>query len=435
MPPVPVDARACCSSLDTAYNRAMRNAGPLPALAVVLAALACLPVVAVVGRGLAPAPARRGRTSRATVLPRYVVEYALLVVLVGAGVAIGGTATGWLVARRRFPGSRFFAWALLLPLAMPSYVMAYAYTDFLQYAGPVQIRAARDLRLDARRLLVSGRALAAGRRRDVRLHAVSLRLPARAHRVPRAAAGAGRGGAHARSRSPRGVLARRAAARAAGDRRRHRAGADGDARRLRHRRLLRRRHVHDRHLSRVVLAGRPHRGRAARHAAAGVRRRRASRSSARRAARRVPPAAPAARPVAPMRDRTPARVRAPARDHVLRDSARSSASSCPVLLLLRLLLRRGRRRVHPRFFGWTWNSLRVAAIAAALAVVFAVWSPTRVRLAPGSGHAQPSRVLHPGLRGAGHGARRRRAAAARRGRQPGSPRSCANRPAAVRARC
>jgi hypothetical protein len=38
----------------------------------------------------------------------------------------------------RFPGSAFFAWSLLLPLAMPAYVMAYAYTDFLQYAGPLQ---------------------------------------------------------------------------------------------------------------------------------------------------------------------------------------------------------------------------------------------------------------------------------------------------------
>jgi hypothetical protein len=66
------------------------------------------------------------------------VATAALVVLVGAGVAIGGTAAGWLVACRSFPGSRFFAWALLLPLAMPAYVMAYAYTDFLQYAGPVQ---------------------------------------------------------------------------------------------------------------------------------------------------------------------------------------------------------------------------------------------------------------------------------------------------------
>ena len=76
---------------------------------------------------------------------------------VGLGAGLGGTATAWLVAQRRFPGSRVFEWALLLPLAMPAYVMAYAYTDFLQYAGPLQTRAARRLRLGARGLLVPRR--------------------------------------------------------------------------------------------------------------------------------------------------------------------------------------------------------------------------------------------------------------------------------------
>ena len=107
-------------------------------LAIVLGLLAVLPVAAIVGRGLAFGAGDTWTHLAATVLPRYVANTVALVVLVGAGVAIGGTAAGWLVACRSFPGSRFFAWALLLPLAMPSYVMAYAYTDFLQYAGPVQ---------------------------------------------------------------------------------------------------------------------------------------------------------------------------------------------------------------------------------------------------------------------------------------------------------
>ncbi len=108
------------------------------ALAVTFALLAVLPVAAIVGRGLASGAGDTWAHLAATVLPRYVANTLALVVLVGAGVAIGGTAAGWLVARRRFPGSGVFEWALLLPLAMPSYVMAYAYTDFLQYAGPVQ---------------------------------------------------------------------------------------------------------------------------------------------------------------------------------------------------------------------------------------------------------------------------------------------------------
>lgn len=103
-----------------------------------LALMGVLPIAAVVSRGLAFGAGETWSHLAQTVLPRYLVNTLALVVMVGAGVAIGGTAAGWLVARRRFPGSRLFAWALLLPLAMPSYVMAYAYTDFLQYAGPAQ---------------------------------------------------------------------------------------------------------------------------------------------------------------------------------------------------------------------------------------------------------------------------------------------------------
>ena len=62
--------------------------------------------------------------------------------LLGAGVLIGvvviGAATGWLAASCEFPGRRMFEWALLLPLAMPAYIVAYAYTDALQFSGPVQ---------------------------------------------------------------------------------------------------------------------------------------------------------------------------------------------------------------------------------------------------------------------------------------------------------
>ena len=110
----------------------------LTACAAVLVLLGVLPVAAIVGRGLAFGAGDTWAHLAQTVLPRYVGNTLALVLLVGAGVAIGGTAAGWLIARHRFPGSRVFAWALLLPLAMPSYVMAYAYTDFLQYAGPAQ---------------------------------------------------------------------------------------------------------------------------------------------------------------------------------------------------------------------------------------------------------------------------------------------------------
>jgi iron(III) transport system permease protein len=116
----------------------MGKSRALVACTVLLAVLGALPVVAVVGRGVAFDAGDTWSHLAQTVLPRYVGNTVALVLMVGAGVGIGGTIAGWLVARRRFPGSAFFAWSLLLPLAMPAYVMAYAYTDFLQYAGPVQ---------------------------------------------------------------------------------------------------------------------------------------------------------------------------------------------------------------------------------------------------------------------------------------------------------
>ncbi|MDH5286420.1 MAG: iron ABC transporter permease [Betaproteobacteria bacterium] len=112
--------------------------GALTAAAVALAAIAALPIAAVIARGVAPGAGGTWSHLASTVLPDYAANTAFLVMAVGLGAGIGGTAAGWLVAQRRFPGSRAFEWALLLPLAMPAYVMAYAYTDFLQYAGPVQ---------------------------------------------------------------------------------------------------------------------------------------------------------------------------------------------------------------------------------------------------------------------------------------------------------
>ena len=74
----------------------------------------------------------------ATVLPRYLANTALLMLGNGICVLVIGTGTAWLVTMCRFPGRRLFAWALLLPLAMPAYIVAFVYTDLLEYAGPVQ---------------------------------------------------------------------------------------------------------------------------------------------------------------------------------------------------------------------------------------------------------------------------------------------------------
>ncbi len=73
-----------------------------------------------------------------TVLPDYVRNTLWLAFGVGIGVVLVGVGTAWLVTMCSFPGSRTLEWALILPLAVPAYVMAYAYTDFLQFSGPVQ---------------------------------------------------------------------------------------------------------------------------------------------------------------------------------------------------------------------------------------------------------------------------------------------------------
>ncbi len=73
-----------------------------------------------------------------TVLTDYVATSLLLCVGVGLGVTLLGTSTAVAVTLFKFPGQRFFEWALLLPMAIPAYVVAYAYTDFLQYSGPLQ---------------------------------------------------------------------------------------------------------------------------------------------------------------------------------------------------------------------------------------------------------------------------------------------------------
>lgn len=73
-----------------------------------------------------------------TVLVDYVVNSLWLMLLVGIGVLILGVGTAWLVTMCRFWGSRWLEWALLLPLAAPAYLLAYAYTDMLNYFGPIQ---------------------------------------------------------------------------------------------------------------------------------------------------------------------------------------------------------------------------------------------------------------------------------------------------------
>lgn len=104
---------------------------------VITAALVVAPIAAVVSNVFLPSEATWSHLA-STVLPEYISNTLLLVSLVAVGVIIFGVTAAWLVTAYHFPGQRLLEWALVLPLAMPAYVMAYAYTDWLQAAGPVQ---------------------------------------------------------------------------------------------------------------------------------------------------------------------------------------------------------------------------------------------------------------------------------------------------------
>ncbi|WP_156498819.1 iron ABC transporter permease, partial [Oleiphilus sp. HI0079] len=73
-----------------------------------------------------------------TVLPVYIENTLILMTGVGTLSVLIGIGSAWLISHYDFPGKRLFNWALLLPFAMPAYVIAYVYTDFLEYAGPLQ---------------------------------------------------------------------------------------------------------------------------------------------------------------------------------------------------------------------------------------------------------------------------------------------------------
>ena len=107
---------------------------------LLLAGLLLLPVLAVLGSWMSwnAASGQILREMGATVLPDYALTSLLLCLAVGVGAAMVGTAGAAAVTLFDFPGRRTFEWALLLPLAMPAYVVAYAYTDFLQFGGPLQ---------------------------------------------------------------------------------------------------------------------------------------------------------------------------------------------------------------------------------------------------------------------------------------------------------
>lgn len=110
---------------------------PLKTLAWIGAGLCIVPIVAV-GVSAAGGTLETWERLWGTVMPRYIGNTLQLSLWVALGTAVIGAGTAWLVTLCRFPGQRVFEIVLALPLAFPAYVLAYAYTNFLDHPGPVQ---------------------------------------------------------------------------------------------------------------------------------------------------------------------------------------------------------------------------------------------------------------------------------------------------------
>jgi len=130
----PAARRARRSPLGTGVGGSHR-VWTISALAV--AVVVALPMLSVVWLAFNPAENIWPHLFR-TVLGSYVVNTLLLMLGVALGTSLIGVAAAWFVTHYEFPARRVLNWALLLPFAVPGYVIAYVYTDLLEFAGPVQ---------------------------------------------------------------------------------------------------------------------------------------------------------------------------------------------------------------------------------------------------------------------------------------------------------
>lgn len=110
---------------------------PGSVLAVLLCLPALVPLLVIVTAIASPETEVWAHLAR-YVLPEVIANTAKLVIGVAIMGGVIGTSLAWLTAMCDFPGRRIFDWALLLPLAIPAYVLAFVAVGFLDYAGPLQ---------------------------------------------------------------------------------------------------------------------------------------------------------------------------------------------------------------------------------------------------------------------------------------------------------
>ena len=106
-------------------------------LQTLLCLLLLAPPLAILVVAFAPSDPIAGHLIE-TVLGRYMVNTFALMALVGLLALLFGVSSAWAVSRYQFKGRIILSWLLVLPAAIPAYIIAYAYTDFLEYSGPLQ---------------------------------------------------------------------------------------------------------------------------------------------------------------------------------------------------------------------------------------------------------------------------------------------------------
>jgi iron(III) transport system permease protein len=104
---------------------------------VIVSLLFSIPIVVILGSLLFPETEVWSHLAN-TVLTDYITNSFILLIGVSSFALILGVVPAWLVTMYRFPLSRYLEWALLLPMAMPAYIIAYSYTGMLDVAGPLQ---------------------------------------------------------------------------------------------------------------------------------------------------------------------------------------------------------------------------------------------------------------------------------------------------------
>ncbi len=126
-----------------ASGRKVSHKSSMPAIsgwsvvALLIAFIVCLPILSVIWLSFNPEENIWPHLVN-TVLASYIWTTLGLMLGVAIGTLLIGVSTAWLITHYEFPGRSLFNWALLLPFAVPAYVIAFIYTDLLEFAGPVQ---------------------------------------------------------------------------------------------------------------------------------------------------------------------------------------------------------------------------------------------------------------------------------------------------------